>query len=1283
MILRATGLLGLLFSFLIAVAQTEPRLVLPIGHTSSVNSAVFSPDGIYALTASWDNTARIYEVSTGKEVHVLLGHKNYVTSAGFSPDGKYALTASWDNARIYDVLSGKELQVLTGHIDGLHTAVYSPDGKYVLTASRDKTARIFDALSGKELLVLTGHTDWVNTAIFSPDGKYALTASRDKTVRIFDVSSGKELRVFSGYKRQVSFARYSPDGKYVLTASDDKTVRIFELTSGKEVHVLSGHTSWLNSAVFSPDGKYALTASDDYTARIYDVSSGKELQVLRGHKNSVWSAVFSPDGKYALTASGDGTAHIWDVARGKELHVLSGHTSSVNSAVFSPDGKYVLTASGDKTARIWEVSSGQEVHVLSGHTEYVRSAVFSPDGNFILTASEDNKARIYEVAIGKEVHSLSGHTGIIKSAVFSPNGKHALTASYDETARIWDVSSGKELQVLSGHTGSVNSAVFSPDGKYVLCRSGYTARIFEVSTGKEVHTLAGHTDYVYSAVFSPDGKYALTAGRDRTVRIFEVSSGKEVHVFSGHKRQVNSARYSPDGKYVLTASDDKTARIYEASSGKKVHVLSGHKAVNEAVFSPDGKYALTAGRDRTVRIFEVSSGEELQALQVLSGYSYTYTINSALFSPDGKYFIIAIRNMFADGDENTARIYEVPSGKELHVLSELTSSVSSAVFSPDGKYILTTSADHKTILWETATGKALYTRLQLKDNDWLVYDEHYRFDGTPGAIEKLYFVCGLEIVELNQFRKLLYVPHLVERILNGENLDHIAKLSQLQVCDHIPLVTPVDDNIKKYRFEITPRLSGVGDIEIYINGIKRGETIDANDLQLVNGRYYIEVDSLLIQEFTSPGEPAKIEVIAKTANNDINSRPAQMNTRSVQVSIAGQKENKLRKPELYAVLIGVDDYRDDALDLKFASKDAIDFHRAFQLAAEKYFNTDDTNRVHIFNLTIDRNGNTGSEKLNGMTPDKGTILRQLDEIEKKSKPADVILFFFAGHGKIVSNNELLLLTTESQAIEPIGVGIDELFERFSKIKASKRILILDACHAGVAINQLNQFGLIGMRADDDVATRSMHEKELDKLASKEGFSILTACSSSQEAQELPQYEHGLMTFALLNSMLNNPKSLTETGELNLGQWFSQVEEEIKRLNIPDQDVQVSLPVVFNIGKVDEEVRTTIQLKELPTVFIESVMNMKMMRDNLELKKRLNTCLQNTLRGEHTSVLVADSPQATRVNIGYEEQVENVKVNVLVYKGAIERSFEFNGSKAAMDHLANEIIARVLQELENE
>ena len=98
------------------------------------------------MTASSDNTARIWDAASGKQIAVLNGHAFLVNSAAFSGDGKRVVTASADGtARIWDAESGKQIAVLKGHAGFVRSAAFSADGKRVVTASADNTARIWDA----------------------------------------------------------------------------------------------------------------------------------------------------------------------------------------------------------------------------------------------------------------------------------------------------------------------------------------------------------------------------------------------------------------------------------------------------------------------------------------------------------------------------------------------------------------------------------------------------------------------------------------------------------------------------------------------------------------------------------------------------------------------------------------------------------------------------------------------------------------------------------------------------------------------------------------------------------------------------------------------------------------------------------------------------------------------------------------------------------------------------------------------------------------------------------
>ena len=113
-------MLAVVFAVLVisntAMTSEKPEIFVQLGHSRLVTSVAFSPDGRYALSGSWDETIRLWEVSTGREVRTLKGHSGWVTSVAFSPDGRYALSGSWDETiRLWEVSTGREVRTLKGH----------------------------------------------------------------------------------------------------------------------------------------------------------------------------------------------------------------------------------------------------------------------------------------------------------------------------------------------------------------------------------------------------------------------------------------------------------------------------------------------------------------------------------------------------------------------------------------------------------------------------------------------------------------------------------------------------------------------------------------------------------------------------------------------------------------------------------------------------------------------------------------------------------------------------------------------------------------------------------------------------------------------------------------------------------------------------------------------------------------------------------------------------------------------------------------------------------------
>lgn len=453
------------------------------GAQGALYGAAISPDFQFDATIGADRAVRVYRTDDPQRVpRTLTGHTAEGYSVTFSPDGKYLLTASRDQtARIWEVASGREVARLVGHADQVTDAAYSPDGRLIVTAGRDRVAILWDAGVGRSEDELQGHTDAVTQAHFSPDGKKVVTASADNTARIWDAGQGTGLWTLEN-KGAVTDAQFSADGQRVVTASTDKTARVWNASTGQLVSTLT-HDDWVWSAEFSPDNKLVLTASDDRTARVWNVEGGApRAQVDGGAKLS--AAHFSPDGSRFLTVGADFAVRVWESATGKSVAVMTGHSNAINTAQFSPDGKRVVTASDDGTARVWDAATGKELVAYRGHANRVLTAAFSHDGKSVVSGSVDQTARVWDASNGQERANMTGHLRAINEVSFSPDDRQIVTASDDGTVRLWDAATGSALGILHGHTDRVYAAEFSPDGTRVVTASqDGTARIHYLSLG--------------------------------------------------------------------------------------------------------------------------------------------------------------------------------------------------------------------------------------------------------------------------------------------------------------------------------------------------------------------------------------------------------------------------------------------------------------------------------------------------------------------------------------------------------------------------------------------------------------------------------------------------------------------------------------------------------------------------------------------------------------------------------------------------------------------------------
>ena len=229
----------------------------------------------------------------------------------FDRDGSHIITASRDNsAKIWDCRTVKPILSLNSPTNGLHLfpSIYgtfefrglsacalSHDQETLVTAGTDKIARMWDRKTGMLRTTLIGHKADIMVAAFSPNDQTLVTGSNDGNVGIWDTQTGRNLRMIktrlSG-RFAVWALAFSPDGHRLVVGAYN-AIKVFETATWTETLSMEGHKYLVMGLAFSPDGSKIVSADYDKTARVWNAKTGKSLLVLSGHKDPVLGVAYS------------------------------------------------------------------------------------------------------------------------------------------------------------------------------------------------------------------------------------------------------------------------------------------------------------------------------------------------------------------------------------------------------------------------------------------------------------------------------------------------------------------------------------------------------------------------------------------------------------------------------------------------------------------------------------------------------------------------------------------------------------------------------------------------------------------------------------------------------------------------------------------------------------------------------------------------------------------------------------------------------------------------------
>ncbi len=464
-------------------------------HDRRINDLAVSQDGEGVLSASDDDTVRLWDLGTGEVRRTLYGHGDVLPADG--PGGKKKRRDGDVNRVVYLDTAGQ--RALSGGDDGRLVFLE-------LTRDADTVTRI------------KAHSKAVTGLAVTPDRQRALSCSADGTVKLWDLATLKKLRQFDAETEELNSVALTPDGRYAAAGGDDNDLRIWDLAEARLVRRIKGHSKNINTVAVSGDGRLVATGGADRGIRLWDLASGRERRTIPVEE-SVLSLAFSGDGTRLAAGMKSGVILLFQVSSGRIEQRLEGHGKAVYGLTFAPEGGGLLSGSLDQTLRTWDVRSGVEVGTFAGHTAPIFGSHLSPDGTRAASASKDGTIRVWDVATGESLVTLEGHDATVLDVAFAPDGQRLVSAGRDTTVRIWDLARGECVQVLEGHDRWVRSVRFHPGGEHVLSASeDGSLRLWHLETGHSVSLVGGGEEWI---AYSDEGYYAASAAGSELVRAIQ------------------------------------------------------------------------------------------------------------------------------------------------------------------------------------------------------------------------------------------------------------------------------------------------------------------------------------------------------------------------------------------------------------------------------------------------------------------------------------------------------------------------------------------------------------------------------------------------------------------------------------------------------------------------------------------------------------------------------------------------------------------------------------------
>ncbi len=920
------------------------------------------------------------------------------------------------------------------------------------------------------------------------------------------------------------------------------------------------HVAVINRIGVDAQCKIAATASDDKTVRFWSMPEGRLIRTERlalgeGDNGTIFAVAVSPDGR--LVAAGGWDAHwqlnprngvgvyLSDAATGTSLRRVGAFGGPILDLAFSRDGTKLAAALGNSQGiRVLDVESGREIMADRDFQADSYGVAFGPDGALYATGL-DGALRRYgpDLRSKTKVASLGGRQSF--GIAVDPSGRTVAVGYYDKIAvDLLDAGTLRRLGVADTQGiegGELKSVTWTKDGTRLV--AGGQAKI---SLGGQLHH--------FLRSFLPDGRKAAPDVPVSDDTILALAPCGEAIEFG-----------ATDPSFGLLRADGKAVTLQQGRTFDARGKLG-------AAFTISGdatrlRFGLGDG-DHTPVVFDVGAGTIRAAPSPIAGFiepevngfgvTNWQDTTRPLFQgrPIGllpneisrSLALRANRSGFVLGTEWHLRAFAAE-GRERW--KKAAPGVAWGVnLSAEGRIIVVAEGDG-TIRWHRwSDGQELLALfVDAKDRRWVAWTPKGYYMASPGGEDLIGWHVNrgwdqpADFFPASRFRDRFNRPDIVQTIL--ETLDEDAAVQRADSATNRreetkpisaalpPVVTIVspghDATFTSASLDLifsvrSPSGLAVDKVEILLDGSPTGANapgLDTNaggkvtrqSITLGLPQHDVEV-GLVAKSGTLVSEVARVKLIYRGA-----------------APTPGDAE--ALKPTLYALLVGVANYKNPAFRLDYSAKDAQDLASALKAQSGGIY------RDVKERLVTDGDATAAGVK-------EGLLW-----LQKQTTSQDLVVVFLAGHGLTDAKNEFWFLTYEvdPSQLPATALSGDDIVGILHELPG-KKVLFLDACHAGAILAAATQT----RRAPVDV------NKSVNDFATAESGLVVYGASMGRELSvESDEWKHGAFTKALIEAIGEGKADSLHKGKITTALLDTYLANRVKELTDDQQHPVMSRP----------------------------------------------------------------------------------------------------------------------------